>query len=189
MPFMSIEHSLNTAAELIDKSNYLGALTLLLPVLDATSKKYYRSLPVGKRFKKYIDERKNLIFILNPNVIIICCGDFLVPYEGKHVTIGHFIYKLRCNLLHEADISELATINDTTSVGFTNKKFILSTHIIKAIFILLLTDPHNANIKIDFEVTFNRGGRAFLINEYIGKQNELYENMMDHIIAPSRPSL
>jgi len=158
-------------------NDYVNALIQICIALDAVAKKHYGDKP-GKRIKRYLRVNQPII----TRVAIDCemYGDITFVVEGKKdLTFEEIIYALiRCALLHEGELDSRVKIVASASIGLDAEgNFLLSEQMIRALFLLLVSDPHTAQITWPPTASFSFEGKTVSFANIQGNQNLLLESI------------
>ncbi|MCF6210278.1 MAG: hypothetical protein L3K24_06335 [Gammaproteobacteria bacterium] len=155
---MSIGNRVDEAYMKLLAGDLENALIQLSIAIDATAKKKFNNeKKVGKRVKSFVSEYEDLITHLSMAGQLRIFATEGVSYGDKG-DLGEVLYKsIRCDLLHEADISNQVVFKSGAVTGMENGKFIVTDQLLWGLLLILVGDKTNSNqtLKQDHKMTFN----------------------------------
>ena len=131
----------------------------------------------GERIKKYLRKQQfalTRIAMLHLEVH----GDMLFEVsDGRHMKFEVILYKLvRCALLHEGGLDPKIKIVKSPSIGVDKDgRFLLSEHLIYALFLVLVSDPQNASIKWPTGASFTIENQTHTFSEIQANRDKLVD--------------
>jgi hypothetical protein len=170
---VSIAKRVETALDFISKGDFENALIYISIVVDATSKKESpRSMSQSNRNKKFIDDNQDFVYRFSTGGQVSVTGTLNYPTG----TLGRTLYKIiRCGLLHEGILPDTFVMLDGQGLGFMRTNidqdkpmgFAISTYLLVALLILVITSPVNRRESIN-------GGMDFTIYDITSQVNNIW---------------
>ena len=159
---MAYTDRLIEAYQKVVQGDWQNALIQICINLDMTAKKTYGGKP-GARIKRYIRENQYAITRIAMLHLEVHGDMSFQVSDERSLKYEEIIYKLvRCALLHEGELDRRIKIVKSTSIGVeSDGRFVLSEHMIYAIFLLLVSDPQNAEIQWPPKASFTAEGKTY----------------------------
>ncbi len=164
------------AYEKVGRGDWINALIQICIALDAVAKKTYGGKP-GKRIKQYIRDNQYIltrIAMLHLEVH----GDLTFQFDsGKAMKFEKIVYELiRCALLHEGAMDARVKIIESASIGVDDEgRFLLSVHMIMALFLLLVADPKTVQVKWPDTASYTAEGKTVRFSDIQGDPKGLVD--------------
>ena len=155
---MAISDRIKEALEKIIGNDQINALIQISIAIDSSGKKMFPGIGSKSRCKKFITE--NIAFITRSafgKLEIQNSMTFLLGSDGDPKTLEDTLYELvRCNLIHEGELSEKVEITNENLIGVTEEgKFILSTKLIFGLLLAVIASPVNKDESVSVPYVFN----------------------------------
>jgi len=183
---MTISKRIKNSILEFQKGEIENALIQVTISFDATAKKEGLTGGNAERCKKFIEKNKNIITRVSFGLLEIG-GPLSLEYartgnESKFATFEEVIYKLiRCNLLHEGEVSDIIEFVDETTFGVsTEGKIILPKTIVLGIVFAVICSPANKNGTLDNSFIFNLGQKSYRFNEFWGEKEKALALFRQH---------
>jgi hypothetical protein len=171
---MAYTDRLVEAYEKVIKGDWINALIQICIALDAIAKKTYGGKP-GKRIKQYV--RDNQYILTRISVLHLeVHGDMIFQVAGgKTMNFEDIFYKLiRCTLVHEGELDSRIRIVQSPSIGLDGQgNYLLSTHMIMALFLLLVADPNTMNVAWPVSASFTIESKTIRLSDIQGDPKRL----------------
>jgi len=133
-------------------NDYESALLDIVTLIDSSAKKLYGTKKVGRRFRKLLDDKKELIFWLFTEGRFNVAGIHVTFNSGCNTlsakTLSELLYDpLRTVLVHEAQFPKDMRITNDLTFGYENGVFFFPRSLVLALLLMLISLPCNLRYK------------------------------------------
>ncbi len=169
---MSIPDKVNNALNHYFKGEISDSLEQCMIAADASARKMYKALNNKERMEKFFLEYMEIITGVGIR-LIIAKNLKLGHGQNETETLESILYKyIRCNLLHEAEISDKITFSENT-FGCADEKFTFPKTLPVGICFAVMACPNNSSLWIRNPVGFNYLGKNINLNLLWGKKETI----------------
>lgn len=169
---MSIPDKVNNSLKYYFNGDISNSLEQCMIAADASARKMYKALDNRKRMEKFFFEYMEII--TGVGIRMIVAKNLRLGSSGEETeTLESILYKyIRCNLLHEAEISDKIIFSENT-FGCTDDKFTFPKTLPVGICFTVLACQNNSSLWIRNAVQFNYLGKKINLNLLWGKKDAI----------------
>jgi hypothetical protein len=169
---MSIPDKVNNSLKYYFNGEISNSLEQCMIAADASAKKIFKSLGNRERMEKFFFEYMEIITGVGIR-LIVAKNLRLGSGQKETETLESILYKyIRCNLLHEAEISDKIIFSENT-FAYVDDKFTFPTTLPVGICFAVIACQNNSSLWIRNPVGFNYLGKNINLNLLWGKKDTI----------------
>jgi hypothetical protein len=167
---VSIQDKVNNSLKHFFSGDISNSLEQCMIASDASARKMYKTLGNRERMEKFFSEYMEIITGVGIRMIV-AKGISLGSVQNETESLESILYKyIRCNLLHEAEISDKIIFSENT-FGSVDDKFTFPKTLPVGICFAVIACPNNSSLWIRNPVGFNYLGKNINLNLLWGRKN------------------
>jgi|GEM_PF-2140951 len=169
---MSIQDKVNTSLKYFFSGDISNSLEQCMIAADASAKKMHTTRDNKERMEKFFSEHMEIITGVGIRMIVAKNIKF-GSSQGEIETLESILYKyIRCNLLHEAEISDKIIFSENT-FACGDGKFTFPKTLPVGICFAVIACANNSSLWIRNPVGFNYLGKNINLNLLWGKKDAI----------------
>jgi hypothetical protein len=168
---MSITKKVELAIQYYTEEDYEESFSQVMVAADASAKKMFGTVNKGNKIRmtSFFHEYMDVITKIGTTMISVKNLSFVGDKDEDKMTFEEVLYKfIRCDLLHEAEISDKIKFSEGT-FGFGDGKYIMPPSIAIGLCMAVVICEKNRKLWNRKNLSFTFHGKQIEINRYWGR--------------------